>query len=155
MSFYRTTFDNCHFRMSFYRTTCEIKQLPNVVLSNDIRTSCFTHSFYLFFLLCLPLRIYVFMKIFRIFICFAYPSPRCNGWHCLEKSCPVRMSFHRTTFENYFFRMSFYRTTCEKSNLEMSFYRATCEQDGFFSKKCHPLHRGEGYTKYIKIRKSS
>ena len=85
MSFYRTTFDNCHFRTSFHRTTCEKKQWSNVVLQNDMRTSCFTPSFYAFFLLCLPLFIQFFITISNIFIYFVNPSPRWNGWHFWKK----------------------------------------------------------------------
>ena len=52
----------------------------------------------------------------------------------LGKSCPVRMSFYRTTFENCNFRMSFYRTTCENGNFQMSFYGTTCEHGNFLLK---------------------
>ena len=102
----------------------------------------------------------VFYNLFQYFYILCEPLASMDWMAFLEKSCPVRMSFYRTTFENCNFRMSFYRTTCENCNFQMSFYRTTCEQDNFFPKMpsspsrrgVHKVYKntGKGYKKLYK-----
>ena len=99
MSFYGTTCENGNCQMSFYRTTCGHPVLPLLFTLLSYCAYPFLFIFLMFFqyfyILCVPLASMEWMTFF---------------W---KKSCPVRMSFHRTTFENCHFRMSFSRTTFE------------------------------------------
>ena len=106
------------------------KKLPcsHVVPQNDMRKKAIVkcrsierHAdilFYPFFSpVCLTVLTPFYIVFYPAFLVFLYTlcSPRLDGMDDLfwRKSCPVRMSFHRTTFGNSDFRMSFHRTTFE------------------------------------------